>query len=63
MLLVELDDFKFLNINDAGINHKIKKITGNVDLISIAFTTGASGFPLTWRNLSDKEKLFWINSL
>ena len=63
MLLVELDDFKFLNINDAGINHKIKKITGNVDLISIAFTTGASGFPLTWRNLSDKEKLFWIKNM
>ena len=61
MLLIELDDFKFLNINDAGVNHRIKNIIGDVDLISTAFTTGASGFPLTW-NLSDEEKLSWIKN-
>tara|TARA_R110002020_G_scaffold423975_1_gene633112 strand:- start:462 stop:2291 length:1830 start_codon:yes stop_codon:yes gene_type:complete len=61
MLLLQVDDFKFLNLNDAGVNHKIKNIIGDVDLISTAFTTGASGFPLTW-NLTDEEKLSWIKN-
>lgn len=62
MLLMEFDDFKFLNLNDAGVNHKIKNIVGDVDVISTAFTTGASGFPLTWPDLTHKEKLTWIQN-
>lgn len=56
-VLIEIEGFKILNINDSGINHRIAKIIGKVDLIASAFSPGASGFPLTWKHISDLKKI------
>lgn len=56
-ILLEVDGFRILNVNDAGINHKIHKIIQNVDCIASAFSPGASGYPATWTHLSDNEKI------
>lgn len=48
--------FEILNANDAGINREIADIIGSVDLVSSAFSQGASGYPLTWTHLSEQEK-------
>lgn len=56
-ILLEIDGFRILNVNDAGINHKIHKIIQNVDCIASAFSPGASGYPATWTHLSEDEKI------
>lgn len=48
--------FEVLNANDAGINREVKDAVGTVDLVSSAFSQGASGYPLTWTHLSEAEK-------
>jgi CMP-N-acetylneuraminate monooxygenase len=57
MLLVEANGFRYLNLNDAGVNHKIAQLVAPVDLISSAFSPGASGYPGTWLHLSRDEKI------
>jgi CMP-N-acetylneuraminate monooxygenase len=57
ILLVEADGFRYLNLNDAGVNHKIAQLVAPVDLISSSFSPGASGYPATWRHLAREEKL------
>lgn len=57
IVLMEFDDFKFLNINDAGLNDRIAEIVYPVDLVASAFTWGASGYPLTWEHVSQEEKI------
>ena len=55
--LFELDGFRILNLNDAGLNHRISRLIGPVDLVASAFTGGASGYPFTWRHLSHQQKI------
>ncbi|WP_138753912.1 Rieske 2Fe-2S domain-containing protein [Paenibacillus sinopodophylli] len=55
-VLIEIKGFRFLNLNDAGLNPHIAKLVGPVDAIASAFSPGASGFPLTWGHLSEDEK-------
>jgi CMP-N-acetylneuraminate monooxygenase len=57
ILLFEVEGFRWLNLNDAGVNHRIAQLVGPVDLISSTFSPGASGYPLTWTHLSDEEKV------
>ncbi|MDQ0206933.1 MBL fold metallo-hydrolase [Alkalicoccobacillus murimartini] len=56
LILIETADFKFLNLNDAGINHKIPKLIGPVDMIASSFSPGASGYPITWDHLDMERK-------
>ena len=55
--LFELDGFRILNLNDAGLNPRISGLLGPVDLVASAFAGGASGYPFTWRHLSHKQKI------
>lgn len=55
--LFEFQGFKILNINDAGINHRISKVIGKIDCICAAFSPGASGYPATYTHLSDMQKI------
>ena len=55
--LFELDGFRILNLNDAGLNPRIARFIGSVDLVASAFASGASGYPFTWEHLSNKEKI------
>src|SRR5207245_7940825 len=57
ILLVEADGFRYLNLNDAGVNHKIAQLVAPVDLISSSFSPGASGYPATWRHLDREQKI------
>jgi CMP-N-acetylneuraminate monooxygenase len=57
IVLVEAGGFRYLNLNDAGVNHRIAQLVAPVDLISSAFSPGASGYPATWRHLSRDEKI------
>jgi len=56
IVLLEKNLFRFLNLNDAGLNPEIASKVGPVHLISSIFSTGASGYPLTWTHLNNKEK-------
>lgn len=53
---LNFEGFELLNANDAGINREIAEIVGTVDLVSSAFSQGASGYPLTWTHVSKQEK-------
>jgi hypothetical protein len=53
--------FSWLNLVDAG--SVIDEFTlPEIDLLSSAFDQGASGYPLTWTNLSDNRKVRILNS-
>ena len=56
IVLLENNLFRFLNLNDAGLNPEIANKVGPVHLISCIFSTGASGYPLTWTHLNTNEK-------
>ena len=56
-LLLEIGGFRILNINDAGLNHRIQSKVGRVDCLCAAFSPGASGYPATYTHLSREEKL------
>jgi CMP-N-acetylneuraminate monooxygenase len=57
MVLVEIDGFRLLNINDAGLNQRIAALVAPVDAVASQFSIGASGYPLTWSHLTAAEKL------
>ena len=57
ILLVELDDFRLLNLNDAGINHRLAALVAPVDMVASFFAPGASGYPWTWMHLSQQQKI------
>jgi CMP-N-acetylneuraminate monooxygenase len=64
ILLIEIESFKILNTNDAGINQKIKNLVGDIDLLMVGFSTTASGFPATWDHISDEQKsLYYSNAV
>lgn len=56
IVLFEKDSFRFLNLNDAGLNPVIAKKVGPVHLLACIFSTGASGYPLCWNQLDENEK-------
>ena len=53
----DIDGFNVLNINDAGLNFRIKKYLPKIDLLMSSFSPGASGFPLCWKNFTTEEKI------
>jgi len=55
-VLVDVDGFRIFDINDAGVNARIAKMAGPVDVLAVQFSAGASGYPWTWAHLSDDEK-------
>ncbi|WP_258864173.1 MULTISPECIES: MBL fold metallo-hydrolase [unclassified Helicobacter] len=56
-ILLEINGFRILNINDAGINHRIQREVQSVDMICAAFSPGASGYPATYTHLTTQEKI------
>jgi CMP-N-acetylneuraminate monooxygenase len=56
-VLVDIDGFRIFDINDAGVNARIAKMAGPVDVLAVQFSAGASGYPWTWSHLSDHEKV------
>ncbi len=56
-VLVDVDGFRVFDINDAGVNARIAKMAGPVDVLAVQFSAGASGYPWTWAHLSDEEKV------
>ena len=56
IVLIEVDGFRLLNLNDAGLNRRIAGLVGRVDAVASAFTPGASGYPLTWAHLSHTQQ-------
>tara|TARA_B110001454_G_scaffold64773_1_gene62913 strand:+ start:260 stop:2041 length:1782 start_codon:yes stop_codon:yes gene_type:complete len=56
IMLIDIDGYKLLNLNDAGLNPGIAEEVKPVDAVSCIFSTGASGYPFTWQHLSEKEK-------
>ena len=57
IVLIELDGFRMLNLNDAGINHRLASLVAPVDMVASFFVPGASGYPWTWTHLSQKQKV------
>lgn len=57
IVLMEIEGFRYLNVNDAGINHRIARLVAPVDVMSSTFSPGASGYPLTWEHLTDDRKV------
>lgn len=55
--LIEVDGFRLLNLNDAGLNRRIAAKVAPVDAVAAQFSTGASGYPLTWNHLTDTQKI------
>ena len=53
---LEKDSFRFLNLNDAGLNPKIADKIGPVHLLASVFSSGASGYPLCWEHLCKDQK-------
>jgi CMP-N-acetylneuraminate monooxygenase len=56
IFLLEIDGFKLLNINDAGINHRIAARVRPVDLLAVQYSIGASGYPWTWENVAPERR-------
>jgi CMP-N-acetylneuraminate monooxygenase len=56
-VLVDVEGFRIFDINDAGVNARIAKMAGPVDVLAVQFSAGASGYPWTWAHLSDEEKV------
>jgi len=54
--LIDIDGFRIFDVNDAGMNARIAKMVGAVDVLAVQFSGGASGYPWTWAHLSDGEK-------
>jgi CMP-N-acetylneuraminate monooxygenase len=57
LVLVDVDGFRLLNINDAGINAHIARKVAPVDVLALQFSPGASGYPWTWAHLTDEQKI------
>jgi CMP-N-acetylneuraminate monooxygenase len=64
ILYIQIENFKILNLNDAGINYKISQFTGEIDLIMVGFSTTASGYPATWNNYTKEQmKEYYQNAV
>ena len=56
IVLIECESRSILNLNDAGLNDNVAETVAPVDMVASAYTWGASGYPLTWTHLDEKEK-------
>jgi len=56
IVLIECGGRSILNLNDAGLNDNVAETVAPVDMVASAYTWGASGYPLTWSHLDEKEK-------
>ncbi len=56
IVLYSFDNFNVLNQNDAGAIFDEEELPASIDVFACAFDQGASGYPLTWKNLSDQRK-------
>lgn len=59
ILHIDIDNFHVLNLNDAGVNHKIKKYLPPIDLLCSSFSPGASGYPLCWDVSEQEQKRYY----
>ena len=57
LVLIDAAGFRLFDINDAGINPRIARMVGAVDLLAVQFSAGASGYPWTWTHLTDAQKV------
>jgi nitrite reductase/ring-hydroxylating ferredoxin subunit len=57
IVLYSFDDFNVLNQNDAGAIFDEESLPNTIDVFACAFDQGASGYPLTWDNLSEQRKM------
>ena len=57
LVLVDIGGFRIFNINDAGINARIARHVGHVDVLAVQFSAGASGYPWTWTHLTGAQKV------
>ena len=57
LVLIDAAGFRLFDINDAGLNPRIARMVGAVDLLAVQFSAGASGYPWTWSHLSDEQKI------
>lgn len=55
--LLEIAGFRILNINDSGINHRVRNIVKHADMLCASFSPGASGYPATFTHLEKEEKI------
>lgn len=55
-VLLVCNDFVFLNQNDAGAVFDETLLPPKIDLFACAFDQGASGYPLTWSNITESRK-------
>ena len=56
IILMDFKGTTMLNTNDAGVNHRIAREVGAVDIVLGQFSGGASGYPLTWNHLNSDQK-------
>ena len=54
--LVDVDGFRILNLNDAGVNARIARMVTPVDVVAVQFSGGGSGYPWTWAHFTDEQK-------
>jgi CMP-N-acetylneuraminate monooxygenase len=57
LALIDVDGFRILDVNDAGVNARIARMVAPVDVVAVQFSAGASGYPWTWSHLSDDQKV------
>ena len=57
LVLIDAAGFRLFDINDAGLNPRIARMVGAVDLLAVQFSAGASGYPWTWSHLTDDQKI------
>ena len=55
-VLLSCDGFSLLNQNDAGAVFDEAILPNKIDVFACAFDQGASGFPLTWKHISESRK-------
>jgi CMP-N-acetylneuraminate monooxygenase len=55
IVLMDIGGVRLLNINDAGVNHRIASLIGPVDILTSAFNP-ASSYPFAWNHLSPEAR-------
>jgi CMP-N-acetylneuraminate monooxygenase len=55
IVLIELGDLRLLNINDAGVNHRVAPMVRPVDVLLSSFAP-ASSYPYAWSHLDPSRK-------
>lgn len=53
--LIDVNGWRLLNLNDAGVNFRIAKLVAPIDLIASSFGSGASAYPMCWTHLTGQE--------